>query len=256
MRLLIVFVGAALLVSCHHRQPPRGQEHPRTDPKQLADLRATLVPEAYIHREDQKKAERLRDGYSGPFPCSYDKVEGAVHELASLPTDQCFKMTKPQRMRGLWRNDFEGQAFCAAPARECPVGRWKPNEPGVAWINFASPLPGSADTPPGGLYAIDFIGRGTAYPGRYGEYGFYNQEVIVDRLLSITQLEAPPPEPTKDEMIKYYKQCEKAKTCIPNWSEINGMDDAQLKNVHLEGYLKDCAGKPICMPNSEVPRSK
>jgi hypothetical protein len=200
--------------------------------------------------------EQIRVAEPGMAERCLDMMKWGGIDAAPSGTDECFKMTKPQRMRGLWRNDFEGQAFCAAPARECPAGKWKPNEAGVAWIDFALPVPGSADTAPGGLYAIDFIGRETAYPGRYGEYGFYNQEVIADRLLSITQLEAPPPQPTKDETIKYFKKCEEAKTCIPNWSEINGMDDAQMKRAHVEGYLKDCSGKPICMPNAEVSRSK
>lgn len=213
----------ALVCSCH-RQQPTSQEHRMTDPKQLAELRAAFVPESYVRPADQKKAERLRDGYSGPIPCSYDKVELGAHVNASLPTDQCFKMTKPQRIRGLWRNEFEGQAFCAAPARECPEGKWRPNQPGVAWIDFNSPLPGSEDTPPGGLYEIDFIGRQTAYPGRYGEYGFYNQDVIVDRLISIRMVRPPPP--------------------------------GQMTKAHVESYRRDCEGKPICMPNSEVPKRK
>jgi hypothetical protein len=156
-------------------------------------------------------------------------------------------------MAGLWRNEFEGQTFCATPARECPPpGKWKPNEPGVAWLDFASPLPGKADTSPGGLYAIDFVGRATAYSGQYGQDGFFNQEVIVDRLLSITEVEAPPPQPTKNETIKYFKECEKRKTCVPNWNVINDMDDARERKAHIAGYQKDCAGKQICIPNSEL----
>jgi hypothetical protein len=219
-RLALILV--ALMSSCQ-RSASRKEEPRITDPKKLAELRKMFVPEAYLRPEDQKKAQRLRDGYSSPFPCSYEKTELGSHVIASLPTDQCFKMTKPQRKTGLWRNDFEGQAFCAAPARECPFGKWRPNEPGVAWIDFAS-LPGSEDTPPGGLYAIDFVGRATAYPGQYGEYGLYNQEVIVDRLISIKMIEPP--------------------------------RRGQMTKEHIEAYRKDCVGKPICMPNTEVPRSQ
>lgn len=215
----LALLSCALVCSCH--QPTTVEKHRVKDPKRLAELRRLFVPEAYVHPEDQEKAQRLRDGYSAPLPCSYDMVELGTHGIASLPTDQCFKMTKPQRMRGLWRNDFEGQAFCATPARQCPAGK-KPNEPGIAWIDFASPLPGSADTPPGGLYAIDFVGRATAYPGMYGEYGFYNQEIIVDRLISIRMIGPPP--------------------------------SGQMTKEHVEAYLKDCRNAPICMPNSEVSR--
>jgi len=217
-----ILLFCALVCSCHRQ--PSVQEHRESDPKRLAELRRLFVPEAYVRPEDQRRAQRLRDGYSAPFPCSYDKVEFGSHEIASLPTDQCFKMTKPRRMSGLWRNDFEGQAFCATPARECPPGTWQPNQPGVAWIDFVSPLPGSEDTPPGGLYAVDFVGRETAYPGMYGEYGFYNRDVIVDRLISIRMIEPPSP--------------------------------GQMTKEHIEAYRKECIRAPICMPNSEVPRSK
>jgi hypothetical protein len=110
--------------------------------------------------------------------------------------------------------------------------------------------------PPGGLYAIDFIGRCSEGVGMFGHFGMSKHEVIVDRLLSIKQIEPPPPEPTKAEVIKETKECEAAKTCVPDWNAINAIDDARMKKAHIEAYLKDCAGKPICMPNSEVPRSK
>jgi hypothetical protein len=210
-------------LACNCNRVSSAQEHRITDPKKLAELRTWFMPEAYVRPEDQKRAERWRDGYEGPFPCAYEVTELGTRETAELPTDKCFKMTQPRRMQGLWRNDFEGQAFCALPARACPSGH-EPNEPGVAWIEFASPLPGSDDTPPGGLYAIDFIGRQTAYPGHYGGYGFYNEDVIVDRVLSIRIVEPP--------------------------------RRGQMTRQNIQSYLKDCAGKTLCMPNSEVSRLK
>jgi hypothetical protein len=247
----LTLILLALLSSC--QQSTSREEEPRiTDPKKLAYLREMLVPKAYVRTEDQRRAERLREGYSGPFPCTHEQDGG--HIVALVPEYECYKMTEPRRMHGLWRNDFEGQAFCAAPAEECPPpGRWQPNHPGVAWIDFGSPLPGSDYTLPGGLYAIEFVGRATAYPGHYGGYGFYNQEVVVDRLVSIKMIEPPPAQPTKADLIRSLKECEKAKTCIPDWNWINETDDAQLKKARVQAYLKDCAGKPICMPNSEVP---
>jgi hypothetical protein len=152
---------------------PAAEEQRATDPKYLAMTRDWFNPDAFVRPEDQEKARRLRDGYPSPFPCAYEKVELGIGVIASLPTDHCFKMTSPHRMHGLWRNNFEGQEFCAAPANLCPSG----DGTRVAWIDVRS-LPGLEDTPPGGLYAIDFVGRSTAYPGHYGGYGFYNREVI------------------------------------------------------------------------------
>lgn len=155
------------------------------------------------------------------IPCTKSSKEDGVGVIESLPEDQCVRFSRPVRLEGLWRNEFEDQAFCAAPAKGChPAGKWRPNQPGVAWIDFATPLAGSDDTPPGGLYAIEFIGRKTAYPGSYGEYGFYNEAVIVDRLLSIKTIDRPPPGQMTEELVARYRM--------------------------------DCAGKPICMPNSEV----
>jgi len=68
---------------------------------------------------------------------------------------------------------------------------------------------------------MDFMGRRTMYKGPYGHMGGSDQELVVDRVISMKEVEAPPPPPTKAEMIKYFKECEAAKTCIPNWDEIN-----------------------------------
>ena len=213
----LVFLSCLLLAACH--QPPQHRQDNRiTDPKKLADLRKAFVPEAYLRPEDQKKAARLREGYGGPLPCTYEKVELGSRVIAGLPVDQCFKMTNPQRMRGLWRNDFEGSAFCATALDGCRPD----NVADVVWLSFESALAGAKDTPPGGRYAIDFIGRKTAYPGVYD--GGAPQEIIVDRLISIKLVEPPSP--------------------------------GQMTKEHIEGYLKDCAGKQICMPNSEVPGRK
>lgn len=204
-------------VACSsHGQLPTSQEHRITDPKKLAALRQLFVPEMYVRPEDQKKAERLREGYDGPHPCEYEKMELGIRVIAGLPVDQCFKMTDPQAMHGLWRNSFESSQFCAAPINRCPTG----NNKEFVWLDFGVPLPGVEDTPPGGLYEVDFVGRKTAYPGVYD--GGAPEEVIVDRLISIKLIEPPP--------------------------------HGQISKEHIERYLKDCAGKPICMPNMEVPK--
>src|SRR5690242_7920792 len=50
-----------------------------------------------------------------------------------LPLDQCFKFNAPQRMKGLWRNDFEGSRFCPLPASACSYGM--PGE--KIWLDFS-----------------------------------------------------------------------------------------------------------------------
>jgi hypothetical protein len=178
--------------------------------------------------------------------------------IGALPNDvgQCFKFTPPKRMQGLWRNQFEGSDYCEDQARPCPDKKMNASHGFSTWLEMRAPLPGARDTPPGGLYAIDFVGRRSVGAGKFGHFGMWRNEVIVDRLLSIKEVEPPPPQPTKAEFIKEMKACEARKTCIPNWTVINGYDQAQDKKARIEAYLKNCAGKPICMPNSEVPKQK
>jgi hypothetical protein len=203
-----------MLVNCHpsvqHKDEPR-----ITDPKKLAALQELIRPESYLKPEDQAKAARIRNGYSGPMPCEYETMERGVAVITGPPVDRCFKMTKPQHWQGLWRNNFESSQFCVVPLERCPDDDPK----GFVWLNFQAPLPGVRDTPPGGVYAVDFVGRKTAYPGTYD--GGAPEEIVVDRLISVKLVKAPP--------------------------------SGQMAKGHIEAYLKDCAGKPICMPNSEVP---
>jgi hypothetical protein len=75
------------------------------------------------------------------------------------------------------------------------------------------------------LYQVDFIGRRPLHSGSFGHFGLFPTDVVVDRMISIKQVQAPPPQPTKAEMVKYWKACEAANTCRPNWSEINKMQE-------------------------------
>lgn len=181
-------------------------------------LRLIFAPDKYARPEDQKRAERLSNGYAGPLPCEFEKKELGSPVIASLPTEQCYKMTSPERMTGLWSNAFEDPEFCPAPARECPD---HPREAGKyprLYPPFEPPhLPGDKDTPPGGLYAIDFIGRHTVYPLGSGEL---DKIVVVDRVISIKEVKPPPP--------------------------------GQMTSAHVAGYFAECDGKSICMPNSEA----
>ena len=235
-----LFIAMTLLSACQKQEPAK--------PK---DLMGRLQA-GNLSDEDLGKVTSM---FPGMTRSCIERVRKRGINAMGNRVDACFEMTPRQRWKGIWRNGFEDQAFCAAPAQDCPAFK-QPKEPGVAWIEFASSVPGVQDTAPGGLYAIEFVGRATAQPGDYGGYGFYGQEVIVHQLLSIREVKAPPPQPTKAEMIAYFKKCEAKKTCIPNWNEINAYDEAQEKKAHTKGYLKDCAGKPICMPNSEIPEAK
>jgi len=130
--------------------------------------------------------------------------------------DECTQRGPPKRWRGLFRNAFEGQVFCPAPARECPIAA--PNE--QVWLDLGSRPAALRDVPPGGLYEIDFVGRSTTRGTPMSAYG-YDQDIILDRMISLKEIEPPPPEPTKAEMIAHFKECEAQGTCKPNWNVIN-----------------------------------
>lgn len=113
---------------------------------------------------------------------------------AGIPTDQCFKMLPPQRWRGLWRNEFEGSRFCPEPARECglPPDDWY--GPWGIWLDVERVSREPAD---GALYRVEFVGRRTAVKGAYGHLGGSEHALIVDRVISMKQVEPPPDQATQ-----------------------------------------------------------
>jgi hypothetical protein len=114
------------------------------------------------------------------WPCSVKENTKFGIEYGSVPLDQCYKMDSPRRWRGVWRNEFEGSRFCPAPAMKCSyysVGD-------RIWLD-------ASKSPDQTLYTVDFIGRRTAVKGRYGHMGGSDYEVIVDRVISIRQMEPP-----------------------------------------------------------------
>jgi hypothetical protein len=127
------------------------------------------------------------------WPCSVKEKSKFGVAYASIPLDQCYKMDAPRRWRGVWRNDFEGSQFCPGGSASCGYESVAERKGPIAWLDFAGPLP--AELKPrrgGGLYSIDFIGRRTKYRGFYGHAGMSDEAIIVDRIISMEELEAPP----------------------------------------------------------------
>lgn len=178
--LIVALVGAA---------PAAAPRRIIDDPKRLALLRQLIVPEDYLRVEDRESARLMRDGYAAEWPCTYETTELGSPSIASLPTEQCYKMTKPQRIQGFWNDDFEGSQFCTIP-KDCfypHVG---------TWLEFADPKM-EAREPTEKLYQVDFIGRRPLHSGSFGHFGLFPTDVVVDRIISIKQVQAPPPQPTK-----------------------------------------------------------
>ena len=182
MRPIVLILASLTISGC---QQVRGQ----TDP--------LPPPEAYERFEDKLAVTMLHMGVPWTFPCQ--------------DPGRCLKYDGPKRMTGLWRNEFEGSRFCPHPVLRCDSdGR---NDP--IWLDFAISLPEKFKDDDPGLYAIDFIGRASSYPGAYGHFGMFDKEVIVDRLIAIEQIEAAPAPPTEAELTEEWKHCETAGNCIP-----------------------------------------
>jgi hypothetical protein len=117
-----------------------------------------------------------------------EQVTGVAASDVRLPDDECYRMEPARRWRGLLRRTEDGEQFCPEPAKECSYESSR-DRTWFAWktadvAKALGRLPGS------GLYFVDLVGKHTAVKGRYG-WGDYDNEIVVDRLLSLKQLEGP-----------------------------------------------------------------
>ena len=166
-------------------------------------------PEVFVRPEDQDRARLLQtpcattDVGSGCYrfdgrliresPCTYH-IDAAT--LGSLPTDQCYKMQRPRRYRGIWINEFEGQQFIPEGVTLPEWPRTNPRSPGwreqferaraaSIWLDVDRAMSDDDVRRAGRRMLIEFIGRQTAYPGNYGHMGMSGNEIIVDRVISL-----------------------------------------------------------------------
>jgi len=144
-----------------------------------AGVNDKLPPEAYQDPIDRQIAQTGKGVAERPFPCAHEYVENGVDTIESTPTDLCVKMMPQQRWRGLWRNNMEGSTFCPEPAKECPTHAGE-----SIWLDSGPGRGGRGD-----LYRVDFIGRKTMYKGPYGHMSMYDQEIVMDRAISIELIE-------------------------------------------------------------------
>ena len=180
-----------------------------------------LPSNAYLDPIDQKISQSGIEQPGRPFPCAREKSDSERTYIETLPIDKCVKMLPAQRYHGLWRNDFEASQFCPAPAGECTFQRAKER----VWLTFARDPLGFHRDRFGGLYEIEFFGRRTKYKGAYGHLGASDYEVIVDRIVSMREIEAPPPQPTSVEQDRWWQACVARGNCV-------SLDD--LKKMHRQ----------------------
>jgi hypothetical protein len=167
-------------------------------------------PEVFARAEDRQRA-RLLDA-----PCTQADVGHGCYRLdnlivreppcareidarvmAFLPTPRCYRMDKPRRYKGVWIDEFEGQAFVPDGASAPVWPRSEPSSPGWRkefdraraariWIDVGK-LPHRFRIG-GRKVRIDFIGRKTLHSGAYGHFGLSGHEIIVDRVIAMQEL--------------------------------------------------------------------
>lgn len=191
-------VSCLFVIACHHAQP------------QLSDA----------------QLKRIRALSPGITDACLDKIKwGGIRTMPD--TEHCMAIGPEKHWTGLWRTYFENDRFCEAPAKECNATS------GGTWVSLEARtvprvvLNGSS---PNGLYAVELVGRETL-KADYLE-SVPKKRLVVHRFASIKRIGAfpqvddqPPVPRTKAEIIKYWKSCEAAHTCRPDWSEINKIQD-------------------------------
>lgn len=132
-------------------------------------------------------------GYAGwvYWPCFRKETDAHGDAMVFIGDEECFRFNPPERMRGIWLDEFEGSEFL--PNATASPAVW-PYSPDAIWLDFTRPEPLISDRQPDRqqAYAIEFIGRRATYPGHYGHMGGSRHLIIVDELLSATPV--PPPE--------------------------------------------------------------
>ena len=107
-------------------------------------------------------------------------------DVGAIPNevDRCFEMEPQRRFDGMWRHQLEAMVFCEGAETTCPY------TDSNTWVTFAS-----GDYPKGlsypGMFRVSFLGRKTEKAGHYGHMGMSEHEIIIDRLLAITEVEDP-----------------------------------------------------------------
>lgn len=172
---------------------------------------AVPKPEVFARPEDQQRARMIGRActeadvgrgcirFDGRLireaPC-IDRSEPGV--VASKPFAQCYKLERSRRFRGIWVDQFEGQAFIpeGTKAPVWPTGdprspKWRKQiDRAIAasiWLDVESANVGHKMQQGGRRVLIEFVGRKTMYPGHYGHMGMSGHLIIVDRVISFRE---------------------------------------------------------------------
>ena len=120
--------------------------------------------------------------------------------ISSIPLDECYRMTAPQRMKGVWIDAFEESRFVPGAQDTTNIEV----EPFGIWLNIDRDMIAGLDENlvELGAFEIEFIGRQTLYPGKLGHMGLFDHEIIVDQLISARPVDVSPFRTKQEEWMR------------------------------------------------------
>jgi hypothetical protein len=103
--------------------------------------------------------------------------------------DDCYDVQAPQRWKGVWvlGPAEHDERFCPGIGIRCDDAK----EPHFNLVFNRGAFPSGPPAQTTGMYALDFIGRRTQNQDQYLEFAPRGYVIIVDRLTSIEEIEAP-----------------------------------------------------------------
>lgn len=139
--------------------------------------------EEKVPRHSDATMRQIAGEFPGMTRACLDKLKWGGVEAVPGKSDACYRFESARRWQGVWEHYMEHSTFCAAPALNCP------DDPDrELWLEFSGAEPPEAGFPPGGTFAIEFIGRRNVGAGTFGHGGMFRNEVIVDRVISISRV--------------------------------------------------------------------
>jgi hypothetical protein len=169
----------------------------------LAAVNITNDPPAYVYESMSNRLWAASGLHYFAPTCSRPEVVGDEVVSVGIPVDECYRMTEPQRMRGVWLDEFEGSRFLPVGPEPAKIGM---DELDI-WLDVhKNRVPGLFDRDPDlgfRVLEIEFIGRQTRFPGRYGHMGMSEHQVVVERLIAAREL---PPGPWAEALQEYWNR--------------------------------------------------
>jgi hypothetical protein len=123
--------------------------------------------------------------------CGHSFVEDGIEVFEPVPDEQCYRFGPRMRMRGLWLYQFEGSEFLQNYVEPPDISTFYRNDVWLNWSRIYVPCLSPRRQQKPVIFAIDFIGRKSAYPGHYGHLGRSRNLILAEKVLSIRRLDSP-----------------------------------------------------------------